>query len=88
MCGRTRQPKLERAGPATRMLLRHGARGALLRDDGARHLPWTVRAAAGSVALAPAAAGFVVRASGGHTVKDRIRAVRCPHLVAGRRRVI
>lgn len=46
---------------ATRMLLRHGARGVLLRDDGARHLPWAVRAAAaGSLALTPAAAGFVV----------------------------
>ncbi|GGX13631.1 DNA-binding response regulator [Streptomyces malachitofuscus] len=46
---------------ATRMLLRLGARGVLLREDGARHLPWAVRAAAaGSVALAPTAAGFVV----------------------------
>ncbi|GLW49171.1 DNA-binding response regulator [Streptomyces sp. NBRC 14336] len=46
---------------ATRMLLRFGARGVLLREDGARHLPWAVHAtAAGSVALAPTTAGFVV----------------------------
>jgi DNA-binding NarL/FixJ family response regulator len=47
----------------TRLLLRHQARGVLLRADAARHLPWAVRAAAaGGVALAPGAAGFVVDA--------------------------
>ncbi|MEU4486011.1 response regulator transcription factor [Streptomyces purpurascens] len=46
---------------AIRSLLRHGARGVLLRGDCVEHLPWAVRAtAAGSVALAPTAAGFVV----------------------------
>ncbi|WP_143668877.1 MULTISPECIES: LuxR C-terminal-related transcriptional regulator [unclassified Streptomyces] len=46
---------------ATRMLLRLGVRGVLLRDDCVEHLLWAVRAtAAGSLALTPAAAGFVV----------------------------
>ncbi|MFG2545675.1 response regulator transcription factor [Streptomyces sp. NPDC048594] len=45
----------------TRMLLRHGARGILLRDSSVRHLPWAVRAAAeGTVALGPMAARFLV----------------------------
>ncbi|WP_192583015.1 helix-turn-helix transcriptional regulator [Streptomyces albicerus] len=44
-----------------RMLLRHGAGGILLRDDSVEHLPWAVRAAAaGSIALAPAAAHLLV----------------------------
>nr|WP_163016856.1 response regulator transcription factor [Streptomyces chartreusis] len=46
---------------STRMLLRLGACGVLLLGDCVEHLPWAVRAtAAGSVALAPAAARFVV----------------------------
>ncbi|WP_395572789.1 DNA-binding response regulator [Streptomyces sp. BK79] len=45
----------------TRMLLRHGARGILLRGNSVRHLPWAVRAAAeGTVALGPVAARFLV----------------------------
>ncbi|MFI9151030.1 LuxR C-terminal-related transcriptional regulator [Streptomyces sp. NPDC053367] len=48
---------------ATRLLLRHDARGVLLRADTVRHLPWAVRAAAaGSVALAPGPAAFLVDA--------------------------
>ncbi|MFB7653943.1 MULTISPECIES: response regulator transcription factor [unclassified Streptomyces] len=43
------------------MLLRHGARGILLRGSSVRHLPWAVRAAAeGTVALGPVAARFLV----------------------------
>ncbi|MGI5427427.1 LuxR C-terminal-related transcriptional regulator [Streptomyces sp. CA-179760] len=46
---------------STRMLLRLGARGVLLRGECVEHLPWAAQAAAaGSVALAPTAAGFVV----------------------------
>ncbi|MGW0861139.1 LuxR C-terminal-related transcriptional regulator [Streptomyces koelreuteriae] len=46
---------------ATRKLLHLGVRGVLLRRDCVEHLPWAVRAtAAGSVALTPTAAGFVV----------------------------
>ncbi|WCN02219.1 response regulator transcription factor [Streptomyces sp. M92] len=45
----------------TRTLLRHGARGILLRANSVRHLPWAVRAAAeGTVALGPVAAQFLV----------------------------
>ncbi|MFI7351538.1 LuxR C-terminal-related transcriptional regulator [Streptomyces sp. NPDC049936] len=45
----------------TRALLRHGARGILLRGNSVRHLPWAVRAAAeGTVALGPVAARFLV----------------------------
>ncbi|WND36244.1 response regulator transcription factor [Streptomyces sp. BB1-1-1] len=46
---------------ATCALLRHGARGILLRGNSVRHLPWAVRAAAaGTVALGPVAAQFLV----------------------------
>ncbi|MFF6997716.1 DNA-binding response regulator [Streptomyces sp. NPDC008313] len=46
---------------STRILLRHGARGILLRGDSLRHLPWAVRAAAaGTIALGPVAAQFLV----------------------------
>ncbi|MEU8730799.1 response regulator transcription factor [Streptomyces tendae] len=46
---------------ATRMLLYHGARGILLRGNSVRHLSWAVRAtAAGTVALGPVAAQFLV----------------------------
>ncbi|MFJ8147711.1 LuxR C-terminal-related transcriptional regulator [Streptomyces sp. NPDC096048] len=45
----------------TRTLLRYGARGILLRGNSVRHLPWAVRAAAaGTVALGPVAAQFLV----------------------------
>ncbi|XKK64069.1 response regulator transcription factor [Streptomyces sp. ARC32] len=45
----------------TRVLLHHGARGILLRGNSVRHLPWAVRAAAaGTVALGPVAARFLV----------------------------
>ncbi|MBZ3906830.1 response regulator transcription factor [Streptomyces griseiscabiei] len=44
----------------TRMLLRRGANGILLREDSVSHLHWAVRAAAaGGLALAPTAAAFV-----------------------------
>jgi DNA-binding NarL/FixJ family response regulator len=46
---------------ATRTLLSHGVRGILLRGNSVRHLPWAVRAAAaGTIALAPVAARFLV----------------------------
>ncbi|MDI6514725.1 response regulator transcription factor [Streptomyces coelicoflavus] len=45
----------------TRVLLHQGARGVLLRGNSVRHLPWAVRAAAaGTVALGPVAAQFLV----------------------------
>ncbi|WP_217250809.1 response regulator transcription factor [Streptomyces sp. AC602_WCS936] len=45
----------------TRTLLRHGARGILLRGNSVRHLSWAVKAAAeGTVALGPVAAQFLV----------------------------
>ncbi|MYU25929.1 response regulator transcription factor [Streptomyces sp. SID8352] len=63
---------------STRMLLRHGARGILLRRHAMRHLPWAVRAAAaGTVALGPAAARFLVDqyVHPGHTA-DAVAAAR------------
>lgn len=46
---------------ATRVLLHHGARGILLRGNSVQHLPWAIRAAAaGTVALGPVAAQFLV----------------------------